>query len=484
MAHHSIRIQHQNDPPEHTGASNRRAEWIDSTAASPGFILPILLALALALWLLTACAPVAPVTSEPSVQTDSERLQTESLHPTLADFWAGRARFRVDVEDTGLPMGESDTLIVFPPDELSPDAAPRLWSYIHASYQSLGVIDQCGDPVEFPGCMVIFESNDGERFGPRPVPGLGDDPVRCQMPCLSCPCTTRRDHIDQQQYPRVQRHTEPPDAADPFGSAPAETWLMVYEYRANILLRRSNDGLHWSAAEELPLTGIWQSWLMPCPARGAIGPHPFTPQAYDCLVGSPPGLYIDSPARFSPLELEARNPENLFAVQSPDDERNPEVYIFVGLGQNPGAMGCYRGRLHTPAAHFQHCRQNPLFVAGDDYGPLDDTGPETNPFFDFRTISSADVIRVGSEYYMLYEGVRGPEAGAAGDTQFTLAMARTTGGAIDGPWETYPGNPILVDMPGNVGVGHADLLVMDGITYLYTSLDGTIRSRLVLEWQE
>ncbi len=56
-------------------------------------------------------------------------------------------------------------------------------------------------------------------------------------------------------------------------------------------------------------------------------------------------------------------------------------------------------------------------------------------------------------------------------------------GQIDGPWETYPGNPILVDLPGNVGVGHADLIVIQGQTLLYTSLDGQKRSRLALVWK-
>jgi hypothetical protein len=236
---------------------------------------------------------------------------------------------------------------------------------------------------------------------------------------------------------------------------------MVYEYRANVFLRRSRDGLHWSRAEEIPLTGIWQSWLMPCPPRGEIGEHPFSPKQYDCLVGSPPGIFIDAPA---------------------DAEASPEVYIFVGLGQNPSAMGCYRGAMHAPAALYRQCDANPLFVGNDQYGPLDDTGPQSNPHFDFRTISSADVIQIGDEYYMLYEGVRGPDAGAAGDTQFALGLARTTSGVIDGPWETFSGNPILVDNPGNVGLGHADLLLLEGVTYLYTSLDGETRSRLRLVW--
>ena len=33
-------------------------------------------------------------------------------HPTLADFWDGTAQFVIDVPDTGLPLGESDTLVM------------------------------------------------------------------------------------------------------------------------------------------------------------------------------------------------------------------------------------------------------------------------------------------------------------------------------------------------------------------------------------
>jgi hypothetical protein len=41
----------------------------------------------------------------------------------------------------------------------------------------------------------------------------------------------------------------------------------------------------------------------------------------------------------------------------------------------------------------------------------------------------------------------------------------------------------LVDLPGNIGLGHADLVVLDGQTLLYTSLDGVTRSRLALVWK-
>ncbi|MEX1019079.1 MAG: hypothetical protein WDZ49_05440, partial [Litorilinea sp.] len=392
---------------------------------------------------------------------------TDRAQPTLADFWKGAARFQTDVPDTGLPMGESDTIVVA---NLTGNGH-TLWSYVHASHPALGVVDQCGAPVEFPGCLVIFTSADGGRtFTPTGGTPTGDAPT-CQIPCRACPCTSTRDHIDQQQYPRVQRYIHP-DASATGELAPA-TWLMVYEYRANLLLRRSADGWNWSAAEEIPLTGIWQNWLMRCPAHAAVGPHPFAQPTYDCLVGSPPGLVIDA----HPSSVTSPN-----ATPNPTSQQTPEVYVFMGLGQNPSAMGCYRGPLHAPATLYRQCDQHPLFVGSPTYGPTDGTGPVANPYFDFRTISSADVIQIGDEYYMLYEGVRGPSAGAAGDTQFTLGLARTTKGRIDGPWETYSANPILVDMPGNVGVGHADLLVLDGTTYVYTSLDGVIRSRLRLAW--
>jgi len=204
------------------------------------------------------------------------------------------------------------------------------------------------------------------------------------------------------------------------------------------------------------LTGIWQRWLTGCHSAEVIQAHPHSPDYYECLVGGPPGLFIA------------------------DDE----LYIFVGLGQNPGSMGCYRGPVHGPTSLLRKCDHNPLFTGADQYGPADLEGPAANPYFDFRTISSADVLQVDDHTYMLYEGVRGPVAGAAGDTQFGLGLARSVTERIDGAWELFPGNPILVDLPGNgnVGLGHADLLVVDGQTVLYTSLDGITRSRLVLTW--
>ncbi|MCB0157692.1 MAG: hypothetical protein KDD83_06145 [Caldilineaceae bacterium] len=405
-------------------------------------ILPILLAGA---FFLTACAardvPMPVATPTPD------------RHPTLADFWDGRAEFVVDVVDTGLPMGESDTVVM---DD------GRLRSYVHASAQSAGVVDQCGDPVPFPGCVVLLESTDqGRSFVPwaaatTATAGQTDNAAaaaqQCLMPCARCPCDSTRDHIDQQQYPRVVRN----EAA----GADAATWWMVYEYRGGNFMRTGTDGVHWSTPAEVPLTGIWQTWLRPCRPEEAIGVHPHAPAAYDCLVGGPPGLWVDA-------------------------EHGPgrEIYVFVALGQNPSSMGCYRGPAGGPASALRKCTHNPLFTGIADYGPPDATGPATNPYFDFRTISSADLIAEEGRYYMFFEGVRGPGPGDAGDTQFALGLARAATKAIDGPWEVYPGNPILVDMPGNVGVGHADVVVIDGETVLFTSLDGAQRSRLVLRWR-
>lgn len=383
-----------------------------------------LLTFSLVILLFASCA-----TSDSVLSTSTQPIRSQA--PTLDDLWEGRAQFRMDVQDTGLPMGESDTVVV----------DGQFWSYLHASGRSAGVVDQCGDPVDFPGCVVILQSTDeGRSFQPMKT-NLQGQPV-CQIPCLSCPCDSKRDQIDQQQYPRV---THSKDTG----------WLMVYEYRANTMLRRSMDGLQWSPAEEVPLTGIWQQWLMPCADFERVGAHPFAAPAYDCLIGGPPGI-----------SLEGQN-----------------FYVFVGMGQNPSHLGCLVGNANAPASLMRKCLANPLFSGAAEYGPLDQSDATANPFFDFRTISSADTLQVGQHFYLFYEGVRGPIRDAPGDTQFALGLARTVASAIDGPWQSYPGNPLLVDLPGNIGVGHADVVVYAGVTYLYTSLDGTVRSRLALVWR-
>ena len=331
-------------------------------------------------------------------------------------------------------MGESDTIVM---------SNGEFWSYLHASHQSAGAVDRCGDPVPFPGCTVIYRSNDG-GYTFTAGAGPGDAPV-CQFECLRCPCTSEDDHIEQQQYPRVFYD--------------GDTLRMVYEYLGRTMYRRSTDGLTWSRPEQIAETGVWDVWLRPCPPGEAIGKHPYIYEDYECLSGAPPGVHVEE----------------------------GEVFVFVAVGQNPGGMGCYVGGLDAPGSDFHRCRHNPLFKGATTYGPAA-VGPETNPYFDFRTVSSADIQQIGqgenARYYMVYEGVRGPSHLNPADNQFGLGLARSITDEIDGPWERYPQNPILVDLPGNIGLGHADLVVHEGRTILYTSLDGEIRSRLDLVWKE
>jgi hypothetical protein len=347
-------------------------------------------------------------------------------HPTLADFWQGRARFVVEVRDTGLPRGESDTIVM---------GNGEIWSYLHASDRSAGTVDRCGDPVEFPGCTVIYRSFDGGYTFQH------DDPPVCQFDCVACPCDPEVDHVVQQQYPRVYYD--------------GQTMVLVYEYLGRVMLRRSEDGLGWSPPRRVDETGIWKLWLRNCPSEERIGEHPYVRYDYECLAGGPPGVYVEG----------------------------EYVYVFLAVGQNPGGMGCYYGKVNGDAQRFKRCKHNPLFVGAATYGPLDEKGPATNPYFDFRTLSSAEVIKIGDRYYMLYEGIRGPGRGDPGDSQFGLGLARSLTDQIDGPWEKFPGNPILADLPGNIGLGHADLVVAGSQTLLYTSLDKTVRSRLALVWK-
>lgn len=369
----------------------------------------------------------APPTGTPALIP--EATPDASRFPTLADLWNGSAHFAVDLDETGLPMGESDTLVM---------GNGALWSYVHASERSAGVRDQCGDPVAFPGCVVIYASDDGGHTFTLPAPPT------CLIECAQCPCDADTDHMVQQQYPRVLFAEE-------------KAW-MVYEYLGRVMLRTSTDGRHWSPPEHVASSVVWHLWYADCPAEERIGEHPFAPFNYECLRGGPPGIFVEEGV----------------------------VYIFMAQGQNPGAMGCFRRPVNEMDGDFTACASNPLFVGAAEYGPLDRTDAAANPFFDFRTISSAEIQRLGEggerRYYMLYEGVRGPAQGDPGDTQFGLGLARTLTDQIDGAWEKYPGNPLLVDMPGNIGLGHADLVVLDGRTYLYTSLDGVTRSRLALRW--
>ncbi|MFW5692162.1 MAG: hypothetical protein ACOCX3_02300 [Chloroflexota bacterium] len=375
---------------------------------------------------------VVPVIGEDSA------LQPLVTPPTLDDFWEGRAEWVMDIYDVGLPIGESDTVQL---DD------QRFWSYLHASYQSAGVVDQCGDPVAFPGCLTLWESTDGGQSFQLPA-------AVCLIPCEQCPCDDQRDHhgwtefdtrAAAQQYPRVA-FTE-------------EEAYLVYEWHAQTILRRSDDGLHWSDWSYLRTPGgTWPSSFAPCSPVERIGPHPnIRGEAFDCLVGAPPGIYVEGDT----------------------------LYIFVAAGSAPGHMRCYKGDRHGPLDALQLCDTDPLFEGAREYGPIDAFGANANPYFDFRYVSSADVLRVGDHYYMAYEGIRGPDVLERGmDTQFGLGFARSTGPAVDGPWEKYPENPVLTDTIFNWGVGHADLLVIDGVTIMYTATSQRTRGRYSLQWKD
>lgn len=343
---------------------------------------------------------------------------------TLDEFWEGEAKWLLEIPDVGLPIGESET--IYRGDN-------ELWSYLHASYASAGVHDQCGDPVEFPGCVTLWKSYDAGRSFQL------EEPV-CLFPCQSCPCDHRRDHVGQQQYPRVF-FTD--DLA-----------YLVYEFGAYNYLRTSTDGLNWSPSEHIPGTWVWTYPYGPCRTVELIRNHPHIHShlEYDCLAGGPPGIYV----------------------------AGDMLYIFVALGKAPGHMGCFKGNRHEGAAGLRPCETDALFGAELGYGPVDVVGPEANPYFEFRTISSASVVRVGDRYYMTYEGVRGPSSFDVVDDQFGLGLARSQGLEIDAPWEKYPGNPIIMDLPGNVGVGHADFLLVGEATYLYTTTVEGTRGRYVL----
>lgn len=343
---------------------------------------------------------------------------------TLEEFWAGNAEWVLEIYDVGLPVGESDTVH---------RGGSEFWSYLHASFQSAGVVDQCGDPVPFPGCVTLWRSTDGG------VHFTLENPV-CLFPCASCPCDQSRDHTEQQQYPRVFFDT---DRA-----------YMVYEWGAGTLLRTSDDGIHWSAEVWIPGTGVWHYEQGPCAEYEAVGDHPhiYRELEWDCLVGAPPGIYVEG----------------------------DRLYVFVGLGRAPGHMGCFVGNKYQGARGLRKCKFNPLFGAENGYGPLEARGAAANPYFEFRTISSADVVRVGDRYYMAYEGVRGPSDPTVVDDQFGLGFARSVGPEIDGPWEKYPGNPVLMDVENNWGIGHADIVIVGPATYLYTATSQTTRGRYVL----
>jgi hypothetical protein len=346
--------------------------------------------------------------------------------PTLEDFWAGRAAWVIDNADVGLPVGESDTVQI---------DTTTYWSYLHASQQSAQVIDQCGQPVTFPGCTTRWTSTDaGQSFAL--------ETAVCLLPCVACPCDDQRDHHTAQQYPRVTR------AADGM-------WYMAYEWHAQVILRQSVDGLNWSDWEYLRIPGgTWSSDYAPCSPLETIGAHPhIRGQADNCIVGGPPGIYVEGDT----------------------------LYVFVMAGSAPSHMRCYKGNRMGDLGALQICDTDPLFTGASAYGAPDELGADANAYFDFRYISSAEVVQVGTFYYMAYEGVRGPSELEFGrDNQFGLGFARAT--TLDSPWALYPDNPVILDLADNWGIGHADLIISNGITYIYTATSQSQRGRYRLEW--
>ena len=355
-------------------------------------------------------------------------LAVAQSEPTLEDFWEGRAEWVLDIADVGLPIGESDTVAL---------GDGHFRSYLHASYESAGIVDSCGEPVEFPGCMTVWDSTDnGESFSlTTPI---------CVIPCQQCPCADDSDHITAQQYPRVVQ-TE-------------DTSYLAYEWHAQVMLRQSRDGLVWSDWEYLVTPGgTYPLDFAPCANVELIGEHPhIRGQADGCLIGAPPGIYVEG-------EM---------------------LYVFVTAGSAPSHMRCYKGKQNESLDQLQPCDTDPLFTGAEEYGDISLFGVDANEYFDFRYVSSADVMRVGDHYYMTYEGIRGPDELERGmDTQFGLGFARSVGTMIDGVWEKYPNNPILEDMTFNWGIGHADLIVIDDVTYLYTATSTEQRGRYRLEWK-
>ncbi len=341
--------------------------------------------------------------------------------PTLADYFAGHADWVLDIPDTGLPEGESDTVYLG-------DGIYR--SYLHASYESAGVRDSCGAKVPFPGCVTVWESTDGGR-------AFSLTEQTCMLACRQCPCDDY-DRVFQQQYPRVHQM---PDGA----------YYMAFETGASTLLARSADGLNWTFPELVPYTGAWTPAPGTfCPDYNAVGPHLWIEMPYTCMAGGPPGIYTEG----------------------------PWVYVFVGAGQNPGNMACYRAPRGT--WFFQPCPANPILTGSPEYGPVDLGGESANAYWDYRYITSADIIRQDGMYYMAYEGIRGPGSpDVVRDDQFALGFARSA--ALNGQWEEYPGNPAL-GIADNWGYGHADLLVVNGITVMYTATDDLTRGRYILQW--
>jgi hypothetical protein len=259
------------------------------------------------------------------------------------------------------------------------------------------------------------------------------------LDCDTCPCD-KNDRTWQQQYPRVTRAWD-------------GRFYMVFEHGAAAWIARSRDGLNWSRPFVIPGTGTWTLAEAPCKEAARIGRHPFVWVEDECMAGGPPGIIIE----------------------------NSTVYVFVGLGQSPASMGCFQASLWN-IYRWKECSADPLFSGATDYGPQEMLGGDANPYFDFRTITSAEVLRVDGMYYMAYEGVRGPHNSVIGrDSQFALGFARAR--TLNGAWEEYPGNPIFDTVVDNWGIGHADLIILNGRTYMYTATPQLTRGRYMLVWK-
>lgn len=145
----------------------------------------------------------------------------------------------------------------------------------HANYEYANVINQCGMPAEFPGCLTLWESTDGGDSFDLQIPV-------CLMSCTGCPCDDQRDHITTQQYPRI-------------AIAEDVIWYMAYEWHAQTMLRTSQDGWQWSDWEYLTNpAGTWHTNDFPCTDIERIGSHPnIRGEVHNCLVGAPPGIYVE-----------------------------------------------------------------------------------------------------------------------------------------------------------------------------------------------
>lgn len=283
--------------------------------------------------------------------------------------------------------------------------------------------------------MSRWTSNDGGQSFALETPV-------CLMTCQQCPCDDVQDHITAQQYPRVAQ-------------AEDGTWYVAYEWHAQTIVRRSADGLNWSEWDYLTIPGgVWPREVHPCREMEDIGAHPNIRGEGDvCLIGGPPGIYVEGDM----------------------------LYVFVMAGSAPSHLRCYKGSRHGDLGELQLCDTDPLFGGAREYGPVDEFGADANAYFDFRYVSSTDVLKVGDIYYMAYEGIRGPgELEFGRDNQFGLGFARAS--TIDSVWEVYPGNPVILDLADNWGIGHADFLVLDDVTYLYTATSQTTRGRYRLAW--